>query len=114
MKFLQFIDKQKSIISAATAIVLIIAITVAFYKSYFDTQEEEIIKSYTVGNITEINDTITLNEGQTLVQNYYSDSFDYKQLGFTATPTTESAILNVQISNGASPLVRRQADGKLY
>ena len=100
MKFLQFIDKQKSIISAAIAIVLIIAITVAFYKSYFDTQEEEIIKSYTVGNITEINDTITLNEGQTLVQNYYSDSFDYKQLGFTATPTTESAILNVQISNG--------------
>ena len=101
MGFFKFMDNHKSVISAMIAIVLLIVVSVGFYKFYAD-DTLTLEKSYTIGNVTEFNDTVTIKQGQTISQRYQIDAFDYNQLGFMAVATTEDAALDVKISNGKS------------
>lgn len=99
MKMFDFIEKHKSVVAAAISILLIMLASVMVYKYEVLDDQNKPIKSYTLGGITAVDDSITVNKGQTLIQSYTSDNLNYQQLGFAAQGTSENSVIKVEISN---------------
>ncbi len=100
MKMFAFVEKRKSIIAAIISILIIALAAVLFYKYEVADNHNRPIKSYTIGGITSVDDSITVSAGQTLVQNYINDNLNYEQIGFAAQATSKDALLTVSITDG--------------
>lgn len=96
MKILEFIEKKKTWIMIIAAILFVFVITIAMLK-YEILGQTKLLKSYTFGSVTAIDDSVVLNEGQTVEQTYSNDNFNYKELGFVVHAADDEAELNVKI-----------------
>lgn len=93
MKVFEFFEKRRGLISAIAVILAIFAIALAFYRYRIDNNKDIPKKSYTVGEVTAFDESITVKEGQTLTQRYQLETLAYKQLGiFISAVSSESDI----------------------
>lgn len=99
MKIFELAEKHKSIIAASVTVLFIAVFSVLMYKTNVEDKNNKPVKSYTIGQINSIDDTVFLEEGQTLVQNYKNVGLNYKEIGFVAHAQTNEAVIEVEISD---------------
>ncbi len=102
---MSFLKNIKGAIPALVAVLIAALVFFALYNVMVIGDNNTVIKSKTIGNITEFDDKIIVSQGEKLVQTYKENDLNYHQLGFNVRAVTDSAKVKVEISNQKSTQV---------
>lgn len=98
MKFQVIAKKNKAAIISVVIILFIAVMSIAMFK--FDVNVGQYpISSCIMNSISPTGETIALNQGQILVQNYINNGIDYKEIGFDVKTTDGNAIIEFEVSD---------------
>lgn len=97
MKFFDFIEKKKGIVYVIAVVLTVLTIAFAFCMNRLNDNKNTLLSSYTVGDITEMNSSVTVLGGQTLTQQYSLETLPYKQLGVIISEISETDTLNITV-----------------
>lgn len=97
MKIFDFFEKNKGLIGALAAILIVLAMAVAFYGYRIDNSKDTPRKVYTVGNVEGFEGAIEVPEGEKVVQTYSLKVFPYTKMGIHLYSTSSKSNVKVQI-----------------